>query len=171
MPSRETGRAFLGRQRKERRERPPCRSPMIAGEKQKDHVTTTSVIASRRRGNLLVHRAYLYNGAGDCTTGIPFGHHVGLWPPRNDRVGTWCGFAGERRLSRMVLRSGTWTVPYMFSCKKPPVIRRAASLDNPINLGYTIHRKWCYRQTVPTIVLQRRSNRWFARRAVTSFYQ
>ncbi len=24
------------------------------------------------------------DAVGDCTTGIPFGHHVGLRPPRND---------------------------------------------------------------------------------------
>ena len=73
----------------------------------------------RGRGNLLLGSEVLYHPiniehfgylvligawknryflAGDCTTGIPFGHHVGLWPPRNDSGGRWPPAPNEQLL-------------------------------------------------------------------------
>ena len=48
------------------------------------------------------------------------------------------------------------TVPYGHHVNFPPKPQKARNrlvpgffLDNPTEVGYTIHRKWCYRQTVP----------------------
>ena len=67
--------------------------------------------ANSPSGNLLERTTAWNPVPGDCTTGIPFGHH-GLRPRNDMLVGTWCGFAGLRRGFRCDLRSGTQAVPY-----------------------------------------------------------
>ena len=71
------------------------------------------------RGNLLERRTNPTALPGDCTTGIPFGHHVGLCPPRNDNV---------------IL---TWS--FCFTQKKNPRFRETGGF------GVLRHRAFCLR--------------------------
>ena len=101
-----------------------CRDtrPRVSGphHNQKNRVRfSVSLRGAKRRGNLLERRTNLNTLPGDCTTGIPFGHHVGLCPPRNDNV---------------IL---TWS--FCFTQKKNPRFRETGGF------GVLRHRSFCLR--------------------------
>ena len=94
------GTAVLGVPQCARRQLPTpgetARSPHLSFREAKPRTPGWPLLALRANspsGNLLEHRTNTHGVAGDCTTGIPFGHHVGLWPPRNDMENrTWSIF-------------------------------------------------------------------------------
>ena len=73
-----------------------ARSPHLSFREAKPCTPGWPLLALRANspsGNLLEHCTNTHGVAGDCTTGIPFGHHVGLWPSRNDMENrTWSFF-------------------------------------------------------------------------------